>query len=75
MNPVDSIRLLEEICEGDTYDFHGIEINTSGTYKDTLVAVLGCDSIVTLELTVHPVYALTVEDQTCEVYHMISMVS
>ncbi|WP_158085489.1 hypothetical protein, partial [Niastella vici] len=34
------------------YIWHGKSLNATGTYKDTLKNVAGCDSIVTLTLTV-----------------------
>lgn len=43
------------ICQGDVYLFGAISLTTSGTYMNTLIAVGGCDSIVTLFLTVSPV--------------------
>ncbi|MBP7272588.1 MAG: gliding motility-associated C-terminal domain-containing protein [Saprospiraceae bacterium] len=45
-----SIR--DTICLGSVYDFNGTSLFTSGTYKDTLQASTGCDSIVTLDLRV-----------------------
>ncbi len=44
------------ICQGNTYVFNGVSYTTSNsTAKDTLVNSHGCDSIVTLNLTVVPV--------------------
>ena len=45
---------IDTICDGLDYMLGGNSFNTSGTYKDTLVSSTGCDSIVTLELTVVP---------------------
>ncbi len=42
------------ICSGNSYSFNGILVTTSGSYKDTLQTIHGCDSIVTLSLTVSP---------------------
>lgn len=38
-----------------TYTFNGTVITTAGQYKDTLTAANGCDSIITLNLTLTPV--------------------
>lgn len=46
--------LSENICFGNSYTFNGNNYGTSGTYVDTLTAVAGCDSVVTLYLTVSP---------------------
>ncbi|MEN9339507.1 MAG: hypothetical protein RIQ62_819 [Bacteroidota bacterium] len=42
------------ICAGDTYLFNGVYLSTAGTYLDTLVNSNGCDSILTLTLSVKP---------------------
>jgi len=44
------------ICSNQPYPFNGLQLNTSGVYLDTLVNILGCDSIVQLNLTVNPAY-------------------
>ena len=40
------------ICEGNSYNFHGQLLTTEGDYTKTLTNASGCDSIVTLHLTV-----------------------
>lgn len=43
----------QNICQGDTYVFGGQNLDTAGTYYDTLQAVVGgCDSIIILNLTI-----------------------
>ncbi|MEY3051227.1 MAG: hypothetical protein RLY31_1012, partial [Bacteroidota bacterium] len=42
------------ICQGESYSFNGNSYSVAGTYVDTLTAVNGCDSVVTLQLTVLP---------------------
>ena len=44
------------VCSNQPYSFNGIQLNASGVYLDTLVNILGCDSIVQLNLTVNPAY-------------------
>lgn len=44
--------LNENICYGTDFLFGGQLLRTAGTYMDTLVNMAGCDSIVTLTLTV-----------------------
>jgi gliding motility-associated-like protein len=46
--------VFETICFGTSYNFNGNILNASGTYVDNLTAVAGCDSVVTLNLTVSP---------------------
>ena len=42
-----------DICEGDTYNWNGQQYNSAGQYEQTFIAANGCDSIVTLNLTVN----------------------
>ncbi len=53
LNP--SYLLIENICSGESYNFNGINLSTSGIYLDTLNSSLDCDSIITLNLTVESV--------------------
>ena len=47
---------IDEICQGETYNLHGFNEETTGIYTQNLQTVNGCDSIITLYLTVNPVY-------------------
>ncbi|MCB9308453.1 MAG: gliding motility-associated C-terminal domain-containing protein [Lewinellaceae bacterium] len=38
----------EEICQGDTYDFYGDLLTTSGAYSHQIMNVSGCDSLITI---------------------------
>ena len=51
VHPTYVVAVTDSICQGETYDFHGQEITTAGTYTRTLQTVDGCDSVVTLTLT------------------------
>ena len=42
--------ITDTVCRGDSYDFYGQILTTSGTYIDTISAVAGCDTIVTLNI-------------------------
>ena len=42
------------ICYGETYTWHGIVYATDTIVTDTLVNAVGCDSIVTMHLTILP---------------------
>lgn len=42
------------ICQGEEYFFNEQHLTKSGAYRDTLIAIDGCDSIVELALTVMP---------------------
>lgn len=65
------------ICEGDFYTFGDKALTRAGVYTDTLVSSYGCDSIVTLNLTVAKHYHNTIvehliegQGQTVEFYDM-----
>jgi hypothetical protein len=49
-----SSTINQSICQGNSYFFNGQQLTQSGTYKDTLQNAVGCDSIITLILTVNP---------------------
>jgi hypothetical protein len=46
--------ISENIGTGDSFLFNGIQRTLSGVYHDTLVNYLGCDSFLTLNLSVQP---------------------
>ena len=66
VNPVESTNLTAAICEGTTYTENGFNVSEAGTYTRTLQTVNGCDSIVTLTLTVNPVESTTLSAAICE---------
>ena len=43
-------------CSNQPYSFNGLSLTSSGTYFDTLINSLGCDSILQLNLTINPAY-------------------
>ena len=59
------IIIKKEICEGESYLFNGVEYNTTIIHTDTLTSVFGSDSIVTLDLTVHPLQQITIDTTIC----------
>ena len=55
VNTVINTSFDQTICSGDSFLFDGVALTTTGTYLDSLIAVQGgCDSLVTLYLTVTP---------------------
>jgi len=46
--------IIDTLCDGLTFDLGGAEYGVSGIYEEHLVAGNGCDSIVTLDLTIVP---------------------
>jgi riboflavin synthase len=58
INPNYNISNNVEICSGESVTVGGNIYTQSGTYSDTLVSSLGCDSLITTQLTVEPLSAL-----------------
>lgn len=56
----------ETICAEEEYVFEGDTLNTSGTYSVVLERTSGCDSLITLELTVRPPANDTLQLSICE---------
>ncbi len=50
------------------YSFGGVSRTSSGTYTDTLVNAKGCDSVVTLHLTIIDTAKNTITDVACDSY-------
>jgi uncharacterized protein (TIGR02145 family) len=57
--------ILATTCSNQPYSFDGQNLNLSGVYRDTLFNILGCDSVVTLNLTVRPAYSQTISAVNC----------
>ncbi|MDR1552529.1 MAG: Ig-like domain-containing protein, partial [Prevotellaceae bacterium] len=52
INPAYNINIYDTICIGESYSFNGNSYDQPGVYPINLSSVLGCDSIVTLNLEV-----------------------
>lgn len=53
------------ICNGSSYSFAGQNLTTAGTYNATLISSSGCDSVVTLFLTVNTAISNSIYDTIC----------
>ena len=65
VNPAYNVPVTAAICQGDSYSFFGQTLTTGGIYTHTLQTVNGCDSVITLTLTVNPTYLITEERTVC----------
>jgi hypothetical protein len=65
VKPNSTGSVSQYICQGSSYSFHGVSLTTAGIYRDTLNAANGCDSIVTLTLTVSPNTSSTITATAC----------
>jgi gliding motility-associated-like protein len=60
------IELAASICEGETYILpSGITVTDAGLYIDSLSTVNGCDSVITMDLTVLPVHSAVIQAVIC----------
>ena len=66
VNPLASTNLTAAICEGSVYSENGFNVNEAGTYTQNLQTINGCDSIVTLNLTVNPLASTNLTAAICE---------
>ena len=57
--------MTKTICNGENIKLGSTTYNTTGIYKATLTASTGCDSIITLNLTVLPAKSSTVTTSIC----------
>ena len=68
VNPTYTIPLTHSICEGESYNFYGQSLTTAGTYTHTLQTVAGCDSVLSLTLSIKalPTPIITGNTTLCE---------
>ena len=64
--PSQRTEITQTICQGDYYEFNGVKYYTNTIKTDTLSSVItGCDSIVTLYLTVNAILEGEEEAHLC----------
>ena len=66
VHPVYAPSIAAEICEGESYTVGTTDYTTTGVWVTNLTSINGCDSTVTLDLTVHPVYAFDLVESICD---------
>lgn len=67
--PPDSDSTFTVSACGISYPFQGELYLTSGTYFDTIPNALGGDSLLTLHLTLNPIYSNTLNESACGSYY------
>jgi hypothetical protein len=60
VNPTFNTELSANICQGQVYAENGFNVSEAGVYTQTLTSVNGCDSIVTLTVSVNPTFDTTI---------------
>jgi len=67
VNPKKETIIYDGICDGETYTDNDFNVSEQGTYRHNLTTAEGCDSIVTLILTVYQAGEnYPIEDSICE---------
>ena len=66
VNPLQQIVLNETICQGMSYNFVGQDYSVDGTYNEVLSDINGCDSSVTLNLTVLSELTYELNESICQ---------
>ncbi|HOY32300.1 MAG TPA: hypothetical protein PKW80_10510 [Bacteroidales bacterium] len=64
--PTYSVYDTAEICNGETYLFNSQILTTAGDYTHVLENIHGCDSIIYLNLIVHPAYEFVTNAEVCD---------
>ena len=65
VNPISSYSFNKTICSDDFYLFNNHQLFFSGIYNDTFINHNGCDSFITLHLTVLPSSNKTIYQTIC----------
>ena len=72
-----SDTIFMQLCQGETFYWHGMTIETTGYYADTLQNIVGCDSVMNvLFLIVEQVPQVQVQDATickCDLFSQNSL--
>ena len=63
--PSSAFAYSSNTCQGEAYNFNGQSLVAAGVYLDTLANATGCDSVVTLTLSVLPQSTHTSVDSFC----------
>ena len=67
VHPMDTVYFNGEICQNQTYNLNGFNTNVQGIHEQKLISQWGCDSIIYLDLTVHPTFIFdTIDAIICQ---------
>ncbi len=65
VNPNLSSTVNQSICQGSSFTFNGQNYSSAGSFPVTLTSQTGCDSVVTLNLTVNPAPVTQLSESIC----------
>jgi hypothetical protein len=68
VRPRIATSITQPICNGSAINFNGQTITAAGAYLDTLTSVNGCDSFITLNVTIAQATAATISKSACGSY-------
>ena len=66
VNPIVSGSTNISICQGDSILIGGVFVSSAGSYTSTLTSSLGCDSILTTNLSINPITTATLSFTICQ---------
>lgn len=66
VNPVYDLHFFDTICDNQSVMFDGVAVNTPGLHHFTHTTAVGCDSLLTLELTVNQTYHIFDHAKVCD---------
>ncbi|MEY4658421.1 MAG: hypothetical protein RJB36_187 [Bacteroidota bacterium] len=64
-NPTVFSTVIDSVCIGYSYNFNGQLLTQAGIYTDTLQNALGCDSIITLQLSLVQIPSSSISASIC----------
>ena len=67
LNVLDTFQtqIQQEICNGDSFSFNGLNLTQSGSFRDTLISTSGCDSFIVLTLNVLDTFQTQIQQEIC----------
>jgi len=65
VKPLSRSNISASFCQGSSYLFNGQNLSQAGTYTDTMTGQNGCDSIITLHLTVNLIDTTHISQTIC----------
>jgi len=66
VNPIFTDTINASICQGSTFSYGGQSFNTAGTYPISFQTTAGCDSTVTLNLSVNQIPNIQLIETICQ---------
>ncbi|MGE0079537.1 MAG: T9SS type A sorting domain-containing protein [Bacteroidales bacterium] len=66
VNPTFNEEFSESICQGHSFYWEGTDYTTQGDYTRVLQSTFGCDSTVTLHLSVNPTFNEEFSESICQ---------